>query len=343
MHTSLTGSAGSNAGQKPHDYRLDAAVASERALTCKGLSASMRLSSNHSSQRRLKSVATVDNQFEPMTIGMVLDRAFRLYTQNFPLMLGITAVLQVPTLILSVTLQLMVPYLRQPSGLGLLVAFSSALFSLITLFVVYPLVTGATTKAVSDKYLGNPVTVGTALKEAWASVGTLLLTSLVANLIIGLGFLLLIVPGVLWAMSYALIPPIVMIEASDRTISRQVYSLTGAVRTVAPPLMDRSDIRRRSWDLVRGNRGKVFVVIAVLIVMRMLISSGAGWMAGLALDTTSDAGIALRSILANGINIVVSPLQTIAVTLLYYDFRIRKEGFDIEMLSQAMGTPTVNT
>src|SRR6266487_2343426 len=46
-------------------------------------------------------VPTLDPQFEPMTVGMVLDRSFRLYTQNFPLMLGITAILNVPALALA--------------------------------------------------------------------------------------------------------------------------------------------------------------------------------------------------------------------------------------------------
>src|SRR5262245_53444823 len=195
----------------------------------------------------------LDDQFEPMTIGMVLDRAFRLYTQNFPLMLGITAVLQVPTLFLVTVLPLTTPYLGRYPLFEMLAALSSGIFALITVFVVYPLVTGATTKAVSDKYLGRSVTVGNALKEAWGCIGTLLLTQWVAGLIVAVGFLLLIVPGILWMLSYALIAPIVVIEATDRSVSRQVHSLTGSVKT-APVIMDRSDIRRRSWDLVKGNR-----------------------------------------------------------------------------------------
>jgi len=46
-------------------------------------------------------LSTVEQQFEPMSVGMVLDRAFRLYTQNFPLMFGITAILHAPILLVS--------------------------------------------------------------------------------------------------------------------------------------------------------------------------------------------------------------------------------------------------
>jgi hypothetical protein len=42
--------------------------------------------------------------------------------------------------------------------------------------------------------------------------------------------------------------------------------------------------------------------------------------------------------IVNGIStIVMFPVSAIAITLLYYDFRIRKEGFDLEMLSRAIG------
>ncbi|HKY08117.1 MAG TPA: hypothetical protein VJQ55_07750 [Candidatus Binatia bacterium] len=40
--------------------------------------------------------ATPGLRFEAMTTGVLLDRAFRLYTANFALMLGITAVAYVP-------------------------------------------------------------------------------------------------------------------------------------------------------------------------------------------------------------------------------------------------------
>jgi hypothetical protein len=37
-------------------------------------------------------------------------------------------------------------------------------------------------------------------------------------------------------------------------------------------------------------------------------------------------------------NIVVQPIQLGTVTLLYYDLRIRKEGFDLERLARTLQT-----
>jgi len=285
-------------------------------------------------------VSAVEHQFEPMSTGMVLDGAFRFYAQNFPLMLGISAILNVPILVLTV-LPVFLARAGSSPFLAVTAAISSMLIGLVALLVVYPLVTGATTKAVSDTYLGNPVTVGSALKVAWRRFGTLLMAQTVAGMIVLLGFILLVVPGILWMLSYTLIPPVVMIEAAERKGARPVPSPPGDPGRGTPRITDRGEIRRRSWELVKGNRGKVFVVLFVFVVMQVLLATAGNWIAGMGFGAGSNLARAIQSIIGNVVAIVVAPLQTIAITLLYYDFRIRKEGFDLEMLSQAIGKHAV--
>ena len=43
-------------------------------------------------------MSTIENNFEPMTAGMILDKSFRLYLQNFALMVGLSAILNIPLL-----------------------------------------------------------------------------------------------------------------------------------------------------------------------------------------------------------------------------------------------------
>jgi len=285
-------------------------------------------------------VSAVEHQFEPMSTGMVLDGAFRFYAQHFPLMLGISAILNVPILVLTV-LPVFLARAGSSPFLAVTAAMSSMLLGLVALLIVYPLVTGATTKAVSDTYLGNPVTVGSALKVAWRRFGTLLMAQTVAGMIVLLGFILLVVPGILWMLSYTLIPPVVMIEAAERKGARPVPSPPGDPGRGTPRITDRGEIRRRSWELVKGNRGKVFVVLFVFVVMQVLLATAGNWIAGMGFGAGSNLARAIQSIIGNVVAIVVAPLQTIAITLLYYDFRIRKEGFDLEMLSQAIGKHAV--
>jgi hypothetical protein len=282
-------------------------------------------------------VSTQEHRFEPMTVGMVLDKSFRLYVQNFPLMIGISAIFSVPMLALSLIV-LAPPFVASGTANALLFATSvliGALVSIVGFVIVYPLTIGATTKAVSERYLGNAVTIRSALREAWGSIGTLLLNQLVVGIIVAVGFILLIVPGVLWLLSYSLIVPVAILETRARSLS-----VTGAPMPLQT--LDRAQIRRRSWDLVQGNRGKVFLVLIVFVILGLLLRSATGFVVGLGVDRTSPMYFVLDSIIGNVIEVLSYPLQTIAITLLYYDIRIRKEGFDLEMLSHAIGSPPVN-
>jgi len=284
-------------------------------------------------------VSTQELRITPMSTGMVLDGAFRLYAQNFPLMLGITAILNVPLLLVTglMTAPILFPGVRSP--LGTLAALAGALGTLVGFLIVYPLITGAMTKAVSERYLGNPVTVGSALKEAWGSIGTLLLNQMIVGIVVAVGFLLLVVPGILWMLSYSLVVPVAILE----TRVRHLHSLTGDSTRTTVQSPDRAEIRRRSWKLVQGNRGKVFAVLAVFFVMQMLLAYAASLIVQGSFQAGSSLATIFQSMTGNVVNILVYPLQTIAVTLLYYDLRIRKEGFDLEMLSHAIGSPAINS
>ena len=48
----------------------------------------------------------------------------------------------------------------------------------------------------------------------------------------------------------------------------------------------------------------------------------------------------MRVFVQNLVNVLVLPIQTAPLILLYYDLRIRKEAFDLQMLSSAMEQPT---
>jgi hypothetical protein len=251
-------------------------------------------------------------RFEPMTAGMLLDRSFRIYFQNLPLMVAIAAFAYLPLLAFNV-LQASVVYL--PDLAQLVVLMLGAVSYLIGMIIVGPMAVGATTTAVSDLYLGNPATAGEAFRGAWRYIVRLILTQFVVTLIVMLGLFLLIVPGNLWWLSYMLVIPVAVLE----------------------PGLSRAEVRRRSWELVRGHRGKVFVVVLVMMALQLfLIISGEFLVAAMGFDVDSATAANLQLAANSILGIVGYPFWTIVVTLLYYDLRIRKEGFDLEMHSLAM-------
>jgi len=255
-------------------------------------------------------------RFEAMTTGALLDRAFRLYTNNFSLMLGITAVAYVPFYLIMLLLESGLGITAQAPGGGLSTALFYIAFFLLWASVAFPIAGGAATYAISERYLGNDVTIGEALRRGLGSFWPLSLAEMTATIRMMLGFFLLIVPGILWMLSYSLIVPAILVEGQK-----------------AMPSL------RRSRDLVKGYRGKVFCVLMVIILLELILGAGIGMISSWLFNPGSRGGALLGSAINNLASIFMTPLLIIATILLYYDMRIRKEGFDLEMLSRAITPP----
>ena len=251
--------------------------------------------------------SAVTPRFEIMTTGGLLDRVFRLYAANFPLMLGIAAAAYVPLY----ALQLFLQALRGTSRGDLTMAFSQLILAILWVSLTFPIATGAATYAISERYLGHEVVVGEAFGRALKRLWTLSIAQLEVGLRVMIGFLLLIIPGILWSLSYSLVVPVVMVEGQK-----------------AGPSV------RRSSDLVKGNRMKVLVVLVVVSVIQGLAGYGVETLSGQFFDAGTSSGGLIQTALGGVAQIFFTPLIIIADILLYYDFRIRKEGFDLEMLSR---------
>ena len=260
--------------------------------------------------------AAPETRFEAMTTGMLLDRAFRLYCQNFALMMGITAGAYIPYYALT----LVIEYFLK-SGVSGRQTLLVLLYHLITLLlwatIALPIATGASTYAISERYLGKQVTTADALIIGIKRLITMSIAQLTASIRVFIGILLLIVPGILWSLSYALVVPVVLVEGSK----------------ALPSL-------RRSWDLVSGYRSKVFAVLIVVYILQGVMTFGLSGFATFVLSGNPGAGTVLPSALTSLGAIFITPYSIIAVILLYYDLRIRKEGFDLEMLSQSINANT---
>ena len=262
---------------------------------------------------------TATPRFEAMTTGTLLDRAFRLYTNNFSLMLGITAVAYVPFYLIMLMLESSLGISVHRPGGGLSTVLFLIAFIVLWASVAFPIAGGAATYAISERYLGNEVTIGEALRRGLGCFWTLSLAEITATIRMMFGILLLVVPGILWMLSYSLIVPAILVEGQK-----------------AMPSL------RRSRDLVKGYRGKVFCVTMVIILLEMILGSGVGLISSWLFNPGSGGGALLSSAINNLASIFMTPLLIIATILLYYDMRIRKEGFDLEMLSHAI-TPNAES
>jgi hypothetical protein len=250
-----------------------------------------------------------------MTTGVLLDRAFRLYTGNFALMLGIAAAAYVPFYLIMLVIESSIGG-HMPSQVGgLWTLIFQLVFMILWASIAFPIATGATTFAISERYLGNDVTIGDALRRGLSHFWPLSIAQITATIRVVFGFFLLIIPGILWMLSYSLIVPVILIEGAK-----------------AMPSL------RRSRELIKGYRGKAFSIVLVVNLLQLVLIGGVNLIAGVFFSAETDSGSILSSALNNLLSIFLTPLGIIATILLYYDMRIRKEGFDLEILSRALAT-----
>jgi len=250
----------------------------------------------------------------PLTVGEILDTSFTLYRRHF----GALATVSLICTGLPLILRLFV----EASG-GMFVNLPLAFVYLLSLVVLNLVATGATVFIVSESYLGRPLSAREALARATPYMGRILVCSLLMALVVGLGFLLLVIPGIVLAVGLALAIPAVVLE--------QGRSASAALS--------------RSWELTRGSRWRLFglgVTLLVLLYVPVVAISGLAAVllpggTGIAFITSSVATVVAIAI--GGIaQLFIYPLFYCVLTVTYYDLRVRKEGFDLELLASSLQT-----
>ena len=254
---------------------------------------------------------------EPMNIGMILDTTFKLYFRNFFLMIALVAVPLLPYQILVQIGTIMFPVDPYGVNMDLETVLGFYLFLMAGMFYMgffgYPLSIGSITYALSRLYMGESVTFGQAMAAAFKRLPTLIWTSFLVGLMVFAGTLFCVIPGFYLMISYLLVIPVIMLEGNNSEISRG-----------------------RAWSLVEGRRVEVFAVFIVLYVVTMMISGTPGILNFFFPRTTFH--LLWIGVVQACAYFVVAPLMSIAPVLLYYNARIEKEGFDLEMLAHALGT-----
>ena len=256
----------------------------------------------------------------PMGIGDILDTTLRLYKRNFASFLSIALITYVPYAIVMFLLHMAfdgesqinrTPYgdYEMP-GDG---EYVINLLGFVILFLfVYPLTTGALTYAISGTFLGQPLGAGAAYSRAAGRAGALIGTQFLVTLVVLLGFLLLVVPGIIFSLWFMIVPTVVLLE-----------------KIGGPSALGRAKA------LMKGNVGKGFalnLVVGLLVtVITYAVMFGIGYVVGMI-----GLPAAIIDLAANLLSAFFLPVQLAVIVLLYYDLRIRKEAFDLQMLSASL-------
>jgi hypothetical protein len=317
-------------------------------------------------------------RFEPMTVGRILDQAFRLYRESFLRYVTIAAVVQVPSGLLMVAgmglfysnFTSMAPGSRPPESVtavvtmmvGLLVMMAGAFLLLVSMVLAM----AAMARSMSASYLGGDLTVAQAYRSLLPRAGWLFLLILLVvpsifvlyiALIIVIVVIAIVAIGVaaanlgtaLTALAIGLIVLVATLVLTVLVLAwGAVFSLS--VQSVALEDLNTFAAIGRSVKLIRGNLRKALGSV-LLTFLLVFIPAMAAASLGFLLDFMifGPANVMALQVIQQSVSlfmqVLVMPVWAAAMLLLYYDLRIRKEGFDLEMLARSFrpGEPAPDT
>jgi hypothetical protein len=238
-----------------------------------------------------------DPLLRPRSAVEIIDAAFSVYRSNFATLAAISLILLGPFQVVGVLVG---------GTLGSVISMLSGFLS--------PIVVGATVAVVSDAMHGRPISLASAFGQIAGRWGTLALVAFVQGLLTFLGFLLLLVPGVI-AMCWTFAAPMtVVVEGLNDT--------SGAIGR------SRQLARGQFWHIL----GTLVLSWIIVFVLLMATAFGIGMVGNLV-----GLGEHISSFLGQWVYILAVPVVGVASGILYFDLRIRTEAYDIEHLTQTLG------
>jgi hypothetical protein len=269
-------------------------------------------------------MATLD--LRPLSLGELLDRTFFLYRRHFLVFAGIAAIPYLLVLIpvLAGLLLYGLPgNARLSSGAQTAAVIAGVVLAVVVglaVFAAFLYSAGASIFAVSEIYAARPVSIRGSFRLVRGKGWTILGVMLLSGLIVVAGFIALVIPGLYLICR---IP---------------VATAAALIEDVGP-----SEAIRRSFALTKDFAGRS----ALIYLLAVALTYGVGLMIQLpfffliAVSAKQSHLMLLWSILGQVGNllggILVAPVHTIGFALFYYDQRVRKEAFDLQMMMQAIG------
>ena len=277
------------------------------------------------------------NKFRPMGIGDIFDEVFDLYKHNFVVLAGIGTALFMPV------------YL----ALAALSYSTYAQFGVqfILLAVVNPFVTTALCFAISQTFLGRQTTIGKSYRfvgrRFWQYLGTWTLSILVpVGAMMAPGAVGAAIGGVAYLVFHEWWPAAVL-GGLGLMAGIVLAVLMGIWFTFVPAVFAVEGLKyiaalKRSRELVAGHVGRIFAVLFLVNLLVGIVTFAAlmplGMLSGFETATTGESSpiTPIQNIITGIVTSLLQPVSLCAIVLLYYDARIRKEGFDLQLLAEEL-------
>jgi serine/threonine protein kinase len=236
-------------------------------------------------------------------VGSLLRRAFALYSEYFPLFLRISLLAHIPVVLLGMILifldiaeakHWLSPTLEKIFGIVF------PLLSMVITFLANSVIVGMTVLIVMQLTIAplRPVQLRPAfagLRKRWRPF---LATSIRVGIRVLIGFILLIIPGIWMMVRYTLYPPIVLLEGLQKKAAM-----------------------KRARELVGRSKLTVVKVVFLQLIIPMIVTGLAAAVVGVHKQGGDKFPQNIYAHLLGLLNILIVPLVSIMVALLYMKLR----------------------
>lgn len=247
-------------------------------------------------------------ELKPRGVGDTIGESLAVFVDHWATIIGAVGAITVPVLLLqAIVLSTVIDYEALANNEAIDASTLSNLLVVALFTAAASVLAGAAVvRAVAGAYVGDVPDIGPTISFALSHVAALLITALVWIVGLAIGFLALIIPGVIAGVGWAVWTGAVLIDGE---------SPTGALR--------------RSWRLTSGRKWRVFGVLLAIALLGMLISAIASSIA----NGLGQEPLAAPNFNTTAINIVstvlTSGIYATATAVMYFELRARKEGADV--------------
>ena len=223
----------------------------------------------------------------------------------------------------------------------------NALFSLLPIVIVFYVatlvLTAGTIRIISDSYLGRVPRLQDALALGISKIIPLVAVSLGKALVVFLLlFVTIVLAGALAVPLRTSVPGLLLVfvlAGAGLWLTLFVacgYGVTTPV-VVLEELASSFDAFGRSWELTRSFKLKVLGLACVAFLLCNTLPSQALQAVAQTVQRMAPSAAIVLSVLAVIVPQVLAPIIAAVITLMYYDLRVRREAFDLQVLGQRLG------
>ena len=288
----------------------------------------------------------------PLGVGDVLDRTFNVYRAKPLIFIGLSAIWYLVLVLFFILLAVVIfagalaAFARQtatpsPDQIAGAVAgtIGFVIVAVIVAILLFSAQSAALVHAAARRYLAKEVTIGEAFRAGLSASFRLFIAGVLVFLaIVALWAALLIVAAI---ANQAIVWVVAVLGGMVATFYLACSWLVAPVIVVIEKMGPVAALGR-AWRLSSGNRWRILGIQVLLLILNLVLSILIGGLfgglaaAGQSAPTQFGTYSVVQSLVNLASTIIWAPVQWIAFTVLYYDLRVRKEAFDLQLAAEAL-------